>query len=565
MSPLSAGEKSVEQVERSLRESEGRYQALVETLPIAVIVHRDGRFVFANAAALALYAAPSFEALASHAVLDLVAEDSVATVQSRILRGMLGNPVEKRDISILRFDGQVVTIESQAAPVAFDGRPAVQVVLRDVTTEKQVEDATRAANEELESKVQMRTAQIERTNAVLRMISQCNEAIVRGHDDAALIEEICHIIRKVGGYKMAWVGYADEGEGKLVRPAGYSGFEAGYLERAQITWADEVRGRGPTGTCIRTGQICTCPNFLTDPSTVPWRADALARGYLSSIALPLKWGHQVLGALTIYAGEADSFGEVQQRLLGGLADDLAFGVMALRSRVERDTALRTAEERASQLRDLAIELCRAEHRERQRIARLLHDHLQQLLVAARFSLAASRRSTTASSRDAAAEQVKVALDEAIESSRSLTADLAPPSLHEEGLFTGLGWLARSMQQKHGLHVDVRKIAEVEPLAEEARIFLYEAVRELLFNVVKHAGVSEASVRLDRLAEGQVRIDVIDQGAGFDMSRAGAGRIGGFGLFQVRERLKCLGGKLEIEAQPGLGSCFTLILPVACPH
>jgi putative nucleotidyltransferase with HDIG domain len=137
---------------------------------------------------------------------------------------------------------------------------------------------------------------------------------------------------------MASIGFAEHDEAKTVRPVAWAGHEAGYLETAQISWADTERGRGPTGTAIRTGEPQINRNFATSPQMTLLRAEARERGYGSSLALPLKVDSKIIGALTIYAAEADAFGDDELRLLVELAADLAYGIGALRIRAEREAA-----------------------------------------------------------------------------------------------------------------------------------------------------------------------------------------------------------------------------------
>ena len=133
----------------------------------------------------------------------------------------------------------------------------------------------------------------------------------------------CQIIVEEAGYRLCWVGYAEQDAARTVRPIAQAGFEEGYLKAANITWADSERGRGPTGTCIRTGQIQIAKNIATDPRLAPWRADAPRRGYASSIAIPLVAEGKPFGALTIYSSEIEAFGDEEVRLLTELAGDLA--------------------------------------------------------------------------------------------------------------------------------------------------------------------------------------------------------------------------------------------------
>jgi signal transduction histidine kinase len=147
---------------------------------------------------------------------------------------------------------------------------------------------------------------------------------------------------------MAWIGFAENNAAKSVRPSAHAGFEEGYLETLNITWADTERGRGPTGTAIRTGAVIACRNMLTDPAFAPWREEAIRRGYASSIVFPLRAHGETFGALNIYSREADPFSEAEVGLLTEVADNLAYGIQVLRTRESRDSAekaLRASEER----------------------------------------------------------------------------------------------------------------------------------------------------------------------------------------------------------------------------
>lgn len=122
-----------------------------------------------------------------------------------------------------------------------------------------------------------------------------------------------------GGYRLAWVGLAQQDQAKTVIPVAQAEYEKGYLKTASITWADTERGRGPTGTAIRTGKTCICTDILNDPKFEPWRAEARRRKYASSIALPLIADGQAYGALNIYATELEAFDAEEVRFLEELA------------------------------------------------------------------------------------------------------------------------------------------------------------------------------------------------------------------------------------------------------
>jgi PAS domain S-box-containing protein len=213
--------------------------------------------------------------------------------------------------------------------------------------------------------------------------------------------------------------------------------------------------------------------------------------------------------------------------------------------------------RAAQLRKLASELTQAEQRERRRLASVLHDHLQQLLVAARLKLSMSRRSPDM------IEEVDSLLEEVIKASRSLAVELSPPVLNRQGLGAALRWLGQQTADKHGLAVEVQADPNAEPADEDMRSQLFQAVRELLFNVVKHAQSSQATVELTTTENQGVRITVTDNGVGFDPADLEANSTHGFGLFSIGERLQVIDGRMEVASQPGQGTRITLEIPHAC--
>jgi PAS domain S-box-containing protein len=153
-----------------------------------------------------------------------------------------------------------------------------------------------------------------------------------------LLRSVCRILVEVGGLRMAWVGYREFNQDKTVRPVAQAGYETGYLARVNITWGDTDNGRGPTGTAIRTATTCWTRDNLTDPNLAPWRAEDLRHGYASSISLPLTSNGQAFGALSLHAEEPDAFTESAIEQYTDLANNLGYGVMALRTREERKGA-----------------------------------------------------------------------------------------------------------------------------------------------------------------------------------------------------------------------------------
>ena len=228
--------------------------------------------------------------------------------------------------------------------------------------------------------------------------------------------------------------------------------------------------------------------------------------------------------------------------------------------LEHRVSARTAEleHRAHQLRRLTSQLTEAEQRERQKLAQVLHDHLQQILVAAKMQAGLLNTPLHPDSVTQTASQLCHMLDEAIESSRSLSHELSPQVLYDLGLGPALEWLAPRTEDKYGLTVHVQTDENAEPAGEPVRVLLFQAVRELLLNVVKHARTHEAWVRMTRYPEDRVRITVEDHGTGFNPEQLEQGGGEQLGLFGLRERLEVLGGELQIHSTPDTGTTVTLL-------
>ncbi len=230
---------------------------------------------------------------------------------------------------------------------------------------------------------------------------------------------------------------------------------------------------------------------------------------------------------------------------------------------ERVLADRNAEVQrlADQLRGLAVELSQAEQRERKRLSRVLHDHIQQLLVAARMQLAWMKSDGDPARLQATGQGVDSILREALDASRSLTVELSLPVLHHAGLIGGLNWMATQMHQKNQFTVNLRSDNRAEPDTEEMRFLLFESARELLFNAMKHAGVSSADVTLLRTNDDRIRLVVHDDGVGFIPGSKGKLRTDevSLGLFSIEQRLSHFGGEMQIDTSPGKGTTVTLTL------
>lgn len=231
----------------------------------------------------------------------------------------------------------------------------------------------------------------------------------------------------------------------------------------------------------------------------------------------------------------------------------------LNATLEQRVAERTelAEARARQLQSLAAELIEAEERERRRVAGLLHDDLQQILVSARIQLQVARAGLPAEPILANVEQL---LDQSIGKSRRLSRELSPAVLQHAGLVEALQWLAGQMRDRFGLHVALEARMAQPFESPTLKVFLFRAAQELLFNVVKHAGVKSARVMVSGTGR-SLALTVSDQGRGFNPAILATPSAGNLGLISLRERTRYIGGELIIDSSPEKGSAFSLTVPI----
>jgi PAS domain S-box-containing protein len=218
-------------------------------------------------------------------------------------------------------------------------------------------------------------------------------------------------------------------------------------------------------------------------------------------------------------------------------------------------------QRTETIREMASGLTLLEKQERARLSYLLHEHLQQLMVGAKFLLESVKGRNPVDDRRLL-DRVKEVLSESIEVSRTLAVDLCPPVLLLDGFPAALRWLAGWMRDNLGLGVTIQEDSAHLALPDDLSVVLYQAVRELLFNVAKHAKVSAAVLRIGE-ADGSVRIEVGDQGVGFDSSNEGSFAMPSdhFGLYSVRKRILLLGGRFNIDSAPGRGCRITVSMPL----
>jgi PAS domain S-box-containing protein len=349
------------------RENVGRI--VLETMTDgALAVTTDGEILYSNARFAAMLRVPRkrLTGASLYEFTDASHGRELAALLSkcglrRTLRG---------EVAFVRRRRPAVRVLVRARGFRLGQAAAVCLTITDATEREGVETELRDHRNRLQEKVEEATAELreqvaeiaaakdlsEERARLLRALGDSSDAMLRARNERDYLDEVCRIIVKDCGHAMVWIGYAQEDEGKTVRPVAYAGFEEGYLETLRITWADTERGRGPTGTAIRTGKPGGCANMLKDPRFKPWRAEAIKRGYASSMVLPLMGDGKAFGAITIYSREPDAFSKDEVELLAELADDLAYGIAAIRMRAahaKTEAALERTNRRLALLSEVA--------------------------------------------------------------------------------------------------------------------------------------------------------------------------------------------------------------------
>ena len=541
-----------------------------------------------------LYVSPGYEKIWGRSCQSLYADPpsyaySIAPDDIAIVRSsrQLARAGETTDIEfrLLMPDGQTRWIHNHSYPVMnADGRiERTAGTARDITQRKLAE-LTLAA-----------------TNRALQMLSRSSIAMNRIDDEATLLTEVCRLAVDAGGYRMAWVGYAQDNEEKRIEPMAHAGEESGYLDAIRLSWRDdEPCGLGPAGQSIRSGQPRQSSDIGKADNHFFWHEEALRRGYHSAVFLPLRNEARSFGVLCLYAGEIQQFSVEEIKLLQELADNLAFGIGSLRARLER----RRIEETVRQAREEILRLnASLEERVRQRTAQL--EFANQQLEAFSYSVSHDLRSplsaidgfsdllVKASKRPGAPPlsersqhylaRIRAGvgqMGELIDALLSL-AQVSRSTLHWEQVAIGAqaNALLASLQEREPertcrLRVDTQLLAQ-----GDARL-LRQVLDNLLSNAWKFTrdqACTEITVGGEAGSGGEMIYFVRDNGAGFDMAyveklfgafqrlHSQAEFAGtGIGLATVQRIIARHGGRVWAESAAGQGATFYFTLGAVRP-
>ncbi len=486
-------------------------------------------------------------------------------------RALRGETVAPEVCRLTDLAGRSRVYEVTATPVTPNVRPTGAVVVWSDLTERV--EAETVLRETLARRAHEQD-QLRKLNRTLHAYSQSDQALMRATDEAAYLDEVCRIIVEECRHAMVWVGLAQDDESQTVLPVASAGFEQGYLDTLEITWADTERGRGPTGTAIRTGRTCICRNMLTDPCFAPWREQAVRRGYGSSIALPLSADGRVFGALTIYCKEPDPFSDEEVRLLTRLANDFGYGVQVLRLRAAHARtveALREADRRKD------VFLATLSHELRTPLNAIVG--WSQMLLGGNLDAASSRKAIEVIARNAVVQTQIV--NDLLDVSRVITGKVTiePSDVDLADVLDQTIESVRLAAQAKGIDLHVHVVPGLIVSGDASR--LQQVFWNLLSNAVKFTP-AQGRVTLTLYRDGpQVAVRVSDTGIGippaflasvFDrfsqadssVSRQHGGL--GLGLAIVRHLVELHGGTVRAEsAGEGRGAAFTICFPARARH
>ena len=521
--------RSKRHVEKALKESEKRYHFVVDNINDGLYtLDADGRFTFVNKVIERRSGIPFDKFVGLH-YLDVVSPKDHERVKANFEKIMRGENVLPYELEYITSKESPLCVEINTQPIYESGQiVGLQGISRDMTERKRAEVALREAHRALEDRVKERTAELERVNEQLRLEliqrSRTEEALRKSEEKyrelAELLPEV--VFETDAGGNITYtnrIGFKRFGYSQKEFYEGLSPF---------IVVAPEDRERLKKNTArLMKGKKLGSGEYLAQKK--------------NGRKFPV-----IIHSSVILDDDKHPVG------LRGVMVDIT----------HRKRAEKTVLTCQQKLRSLACELSFAEERTRRQTAVALHDSIGQTMAFAKMKLGALRKPTLDESLLESLDEIIELLNTTIKDTRGLISELSPPVLYELGFIPAIEWLCQEMKQKHDIKVGFQDDKRTKSLDSGFGVLLYQAVRELLINVAKHAEAHEADVSISRDGE-KIRIEVSDDGIGCDNSEIDlhADIEGGFGLFSIRERLEPIGGQLKIESEPGNGTKVTLTAPL----
>lgn len=532
------------QIEEALEESQRNYHLIADALPV-LIAYIDGeqRFQFANATFERWFGIPP-QRIKGKYVWDVIGRSNYSLAYPHVEKALQGEQTNfelpMRDLHRHQRLPDVTLLPRFTADGRIAGMYALMV---DMTERKQTEKLLTARLREL---------------AIVHALS--TELTQAGELEDIYQSAVRAVLDATSADKGSLLLFDDD---RVMRFKAWHGLSEEY-RRA-------VEGHTPWQPGEKNPQPVVVEDMMEDESLKDHREAFAKEGIRALAFIPLVYKDRLLGKFMIYYTTPHEFLRSELRIVSTIGNQVAFSIeqkrfeqmlQKLNATLEKRVFERTAElqQQSEQLRLLANQLTETEQRERKKLAELIHDHLQQLIVAAKMNVEFNMKKTNGSGANPQMRSAQKLLEEALDSCRSLTGELRPPVLYEDGLRAALKWLAARCKKQYGLDIRMEFNVKTEPIPEETKAMLYESVRELFFNIVKYASVNEAKLSM-WLNEQYFMISVEDGGHGFDTTSIDQNtKRGSFGLFSIRERLRAMGGSMRVESRVGDGTKVLLIVP-----
>jgi PAS domain S-box-containing protein len=606
------------QAMEALKESEEKFRNLAEQSPNMIFINHRGRIVYANKEIESNLgytkeeiSAPGFD------FKTLIAADSLATIEKNFEKHMKGQEVEPYEYGLISKGGERIDALITTKLIDYQGERAILGIITDITELKRVEAALRDS----ESRYR---ALFDKANDGVALIDLQGSFILINHRGADMLGYSVEEFMELSNVDIVAPNEIEDGREKLKRLIDgetYAPYERTFIKKDGSPLPADVN---ISLQVDETGHPLFVWSIFRDISERKLAEKALQESEqkyrLLVENLPsVVWSSNEKAATTyISSNVEDVFGYTREEIyqsgdkiwfdnvhpddIGKVRDsfeaifsknqsydieyrlkrkdgrwiwihdvssmclqidgmDYAFGVFT--DITERKTVEKELYDYREKLRNLALELSSTEQRERRKIATYMHDHIGQKLALSKIKLGALQETMGGSGNVAAIADIRELIEESLQDTRQLTFELSPPILYELGLEQSLGWLVEQFRDKYKSDISFQDDEEPKPLDEAARVVVFQAVRELLVNALKHSDAESIRVKVSR-DRGNLSVLVQDDGTGFDEAseKSYSPKIGGFGLFNIRERLKELDGGLEIESTAGKGTCITFVVPLS---
>jgi PAS domain S-box-containing protein len=597
--------------EEQLYKSEERFKVLFESAPDAYYIHDlECNMIDINKTAEELVGYSRGEIIGNNFLeLNLATEEDIPEVVKALVENQQGKVAGPLELTLYRKDGGKCIVESHSYPVEIDGQTVVLGIARDITERKRLEEAYHSlVDNSLQGLTIVQDGRMVFINKALGFTTGYSEEEI-----LAMSPEQLRLCVHPEDYEMVWSRHQDRLAGRQL-PHHY---EFRWIRKdGDIAWVEiyankiEYQGRPAIQTAFiditerkkaqealeaskefaeRIIETANAIVVVIDPdgniNTFNKFAEELT-GYQKEEVLGKSWFD-----LLIPENEKESISQVFKKVLVDSPETLSYEnyivtkdgekrLISWNNHSIRDnegtiignisigidiTERKKFEEKLiayqAQLRSLASELSLAEERQRRHIATELHDQISQTLALSKINLQSLGQSAGLTNDSMFTEVIK-SIKETIEQVRSLTFDLSSPTLYKFGLEKAIDELLDDYIKKMGVSYILNVDASDKPLEQDIMVLLFQSVRELLINIVKHAQAQKVIVTIDRDGY-NIRITVRDDGVGFEAEQFESyeQRTGRFGLFNIQERLSYINGSFKIDSHPGEGSRITLTAPL----